>query len=271
MHPAKNAMPEVSTISLQSSATGTAEKTFDPSAALARAESLVRCLREGRVADAFHLDDTAAERMLRYFKKEARKPGSATEADFDHVLDFCRMHDQSLDWLFCGEPGVMICRAAKGSPRAEEIARRRKREVLKGRGPSMFDLYRLPFFDVNAPFAKRSWSVAPTGNYSADCDTGAAYAIAFLRSCDGTYGWRSLLAAIVASMIEDDGIAPRRSNGIVVGFMSTIGMALAWKNVTTEVADALERMRIEDKKEIDAVYAELRQAKPRRRGTKRAA
>jgi hypothetical protein len=46
MHPAKNAVPKVPAISLQSNAIGAAEKTFDPSAVLVRAERLVRCLRE---------------------------------------------------------------------------------------------------------------------------------------------------------------------------------------------------------------------------------
>lgn len=272
MHPATNATPVVSSaISLPSNTLATTEKTFDPVAALARAERMIRCLYEGYVADDFRIDDTAAELMLCYFQKEANKSGSATDADFDHVLNFCHMHDQSLDWLFFGEPDVMICRAAEDSPRATEIALQRKRDALKGRGPSQFELYRLPFFDPNAPLAKRCWTVAPTGNYTADCDTGTAYAIAFLRRCDGTHGWRSLLPAIVASMIESKEDGRQHSNGIVIGFMSTIGMALTWQNSTTDVADALERMRVEDKKKIKAIYTGPRRAKPQPHKVKRVA
>ena len=71
----------------------------------------------------------------------------------------------------------------------------------------------------------------PTGCYGADCDTGRAYAIEFLQTCDGTAGWASLLAQITADMIRAgthgafaDG--RQKVNGVVIGFMSTIGRAL---------------------------------------------
>jgi hypothetical protein len=99
---------------------------------------------------------------------------------------------------------------------------RRKRQK------SQYELYPLPFFDAK----KHScWSVQPTGNYWDDCKTGRAYAEEFLKSCDVTNGWSSLLTQIVADMI---GAAPAGTwpdggvqiNGVVVGFMSRIGHEL---------------------------------------------
>jgi hypothetical protein len=93
---------------------------------------------------------------------------------------------------------------------------------------SQYELYPLPFF---AAKARSTWAVEPSGNYTADYATGKAYALEFLRSCDGTVGWSSLLAKIVGDMI---GVGPSgrwpdgapRINGIVIGFMSTIGTVL---------------------------------------------
>jgi hypothetical protein len=93
---------------------------------------------------------------------------------------------------------------------------------------SQYHRYRLPFFNKKARCA---WDVTPTGNYAADCETGRAYAVAFLKSCDASIGWSSLLSNIVADMIRagtngtfSDGHP--KINGVVVGFMSEIGRAL---------------------------------------------
>jgi hypothetical protein len=254
----------------QPGAFATRDKTFDPAAALVRATDLVRCLREGSVADDFILDEADAEQLLHYFRKEAKKKGSATDTEFDAVVRFCRDYEQSLDWLFFGDPGVMICGAAAGSRKAIMAAQKRKRNALKGRGPSQFDLYPLPFFDKNAPHATRCWTVAPTGNYSNDCDTGASYAVEFLRSCDGTCGWRSLLACIVMAMIrgaQQSNSAPEQS-GIIIGFMSTIGTALNWQNVTPDVANTIALVRVKEKAELAAEYAGLPKSRSRRHRTK---
>ena len=96
------------------------------------------------------------------------------------------------------------------------------------RQKSQYELYRLPFFNANAHC---TWQVKPSGNYFDDCETGRAYAIEFLRSCDGTVGWSSLLTEIVKDMIgagpvgtwPDGGV---RINGVVVGFIGTIGNQL---------------------------------------------
>ena len=93
---------------------------------------------------------------------------------------------------------------------------------------SQYERYPLPFF---AAARLSTWAVKPTGRYSEDCQTGRAYAVEFLKSCDGTVGWGSLLASIVGDMIWAgpsgtfaDGTA--KIDGVVVGFMSTIGKAL---------------------------------------------
>jgi hypothetical protein len=95
------------------------------------------------------------------------------------------------------------------------------------RQKSLYELYPLPFFNAE----KRStWDVAPTGDYVADCKTGRVYAVEFLRSCDGSVGWSTLLANIVADMIRagPSGTFPGghlRVSGLVIGFMTTIGEA----------------------------------------------
>jgi hypothetical protein len=93
---------------------------------------------------------------------------------------------------------------------------------------SQYERYPLPFFAADR-FS--TWTVKPTGRYFEDCQTGKAYAVEFLKSCDGTVGWSSLLAAIVGDMIGAgpsgtfaDGTA--KIDGVVVGFMNTIGKAL---------------------------------------------
>ncbi|MGD0333911.1 MAG: hypothetical protein ABSA90_11740 [Xanthobacteraceae bacterium] len=94
---------------------------------------------------------------------------------------------------------------------------------------SQYELYPLPFF---AAERLSTWNVQPTGKYWNDCYTGRMYAGELLRSCDGTLGWVELLPAIVADMIRAgpsgafaDGHA--RIEGVVIGFMSEIGSALA--------------------------------------------
>jgi hypothetical protein len=99
---------------------------------------------------------------------------------------------------------------------------------LPPRQKSQYELYPLPFFNANASTGPCTWHVTPTGDYAADCETGHRCAVEFLRSCDGTVGWVSLLPNIAADMIRAgtsgafaDGHP--KVNGIVIGFMSVIG------------------------------------------------
>jgi hypothetical protein len=108
------------------------------------------------------------------------------------------------------------------------------------RQKSQYELYPLPFFKA----AKRrgsggcTWHVTPTGSYSADYEIGRAYAIEFLKSCDGTVGWSTLLISIVNEMIiagprGKQGNGDPTSDGIVKGFMRTIGEALSQSRFAT--------------------------------------
>lgn len=111
------------------------------------------------------------------------------------------------------------------------IVRLKDHQPPPPRQKSQYELYPLPFFNAEIGIAGCAWDVKPTGNYGDDCKTGEAYAIEFLKSCDGTNGWSSLLTVIVRDMIgagpagtwPDGGV---RLNGVVVGFMGRIGREL---------------------------------------------
>jgi hypothetical protein len=101
-------------------------------------------------------------------------------------------------------------------------------DYLPPRQKSQYELYPLPFLNAEASTGSCTWDVTPTGDHAADCVTGHCYAIEFLKSCDGTVGWVSLLPHIVADMIRAgtngtsvDGHP--KVNGIVIGFMGVIG------------------------------------------------
>jgi hypothetical protein len=93
---------------------------LDYSAALARAEQMIETLRSSVVCDGWHghgLDEELAARMLAYFRQLAAG-GPEDDDEFDAVLDFVDGHGQSLDWIFRGDAGGMICGSAARSPRA---------------------------------------------------------------------------------------------------------------------------------------------------------
>jgi hypothetical protein len=94
------------------------------------------------------------------------------------------------------------------------------RRPKRKKGESIYELYPMPFFNRKE---RCTWKVAPTGNYAADCETGHAFAIEFMKSCDGTRGWAALVGWIVFDMIKPG----PETNGIIVGFMSVIGEAVA--------------------------------------------
>jgi hypothetical protein len=104
--------------------------------------------------------------------------------------------------------------------RLDDYRPRPKRRKQK----SLYELYPMPFFNRKK---RCTWDISPTGNYAADCETGKAFAIEFLKSCDKTNGWASLMASITSDMIRAGG----ERSGIVVGFMSVIGRALVHSRV----------------------------------------
>jgi hypothetical protein len=106
----------------------------------------------------------------------------------------------------------------------------------------VIDFYPLPVFDRDA--VCRTRNVVPTGKYGHDCTTGQYCAIEFLRSCDGSVGWSSLLSDIVADMIRagpDGAFADGRPkvNGVVIGFMSTLGSALGTATKAATLEDTM--------------------------------
>jgi hypothetical protein len=110
-----------------------------------------------------------------------------------------------------------------GAPGTAPILRRRTKAT------SQYDLYPMPFFNADR---RCTWDIKPTGNYGVDCETGKEYAVRFLESCDGTIGWSSIVGQIAADMIlagPDHADARGRSgvNGVVIGFMGTVGSVLA--------------------------------------------
>jgi hypothetical protein len=84
-------------------------------------EQVVELLRTCYVRDGWKVDDESAERALEFARQYA-KDGTETDEGREAAIDFVGSHGQSLDWVFCGDVGGMICRGAKHSERANSIA-----------------------------------------------------------------------------------------------------------------------------------------------------
>jgi hypothetical protein len=90
-------------------------------ASLARAKQIVDLLSTCYVREGWKIDEAAAERALAYCRANA-KDGSDPDDERKAALDFFHSHGQSLDWVFCGDIGGMVCGLAKHSQRAHDIA-----------------------------------------------------------------------------------------------------------------------------------------------------
>jgi hypothetical protein len=94
-------------------------------AILARAEQMIDVLRRCYVSEGWNLDEEAAERTLRYFRRVAADPGllalspGADDADeeWHALMMFFSDHGQCLDWIFRGDPRGLICAGAARSAR----------------------------------------------------------------------------------------------------------------------------------------------------------
>lgn len=91
--------------------------------------------------------------------------------------------------------------------------------------------HNLPFVKVNpeADIHERvNWfAVQSTGDYVLDCKVGTDCAhalIKFLRNSHESMGTHYLLSDVVNSMLKRDDLQGVGYNGLVVGFMSTIGL-----------------------------------------------
>jgi hypothetical protein len=123
---------------------------------LARVEQMIGWLRTSYICDGWKLDEAAADRVLRFFRTSVQFPTTHEhqpdyQDEWMFVISFINDHGQSFDWLLAGDVGGMICKGARRSSRATATALQAKRDAQKGRGPSLFDLYQLPFCDQSAP------------------------------------------------------------------------------------------------------------------------
>jgi hypothetical protein len=89
-----------------------------PRAALARVQRVMNCLQKRYVCKDWVADKSGCERTLNYFRRAAAA-GTWTDSgdmpDQQFAMDFLYRHGQSMDWVFGGNPGVMICREASRS------------------------------------------------------------------------------------------------------------------------------------------------------------
>jgi hypothetical protein len=95
-------------------------------ATLARIEQIVDLLRTCYVREGWKIDEAAADRALRYFRRHVEGPPFDNEDQdtiefHEGVVEFVGSHGQSLDWIFAGDPGGMICRLAARSKRAGQV------------------------------------------------------------------------------------------------------------------------------------------------------
>jgi hypothetical protein len=86
---------------------------------------------------------------------------------------------------------------------------------------------------------------------------GRAYALEFLGSCDGSYGWNTLLGCIVTDMTAqgpvrghwpDGGV---KADGIIVGFMAVIAKASAVIMRHPDLRDIFFRALDREQAELD--------------------
>ncbi len=89
-------------------------------ASLQRAEQIVELLTTCYVREGWKIDKAVAKRALAYVRKYA-KDGSDPDEGRKAALDFFHSHGQSLDWVFCGDIGGMICGLAKHLQRAADV------------------------------------------------------------------------------------------------------------------------------------------------------
>lgn len=87
---------------------------FDGQAILKRFEHVLDALRTHVICEGWPgPDEVAAARALKYFVQLAA--GVEDDDEFQFAVDFIYDHGQSLDWIFLGNPRVMICHLAASS------------------------------------------------------------------------------------------------------------------------------------------------------------
>jgi hypothetical protein len=98
----------------------------DHKAILARVEQIVELLRTRHIRKGWKMDEDGAACTLAYFRRHVEGPPFENEdqdtTEFTKACDFVGSHAQSLDWILYGDPSSMICRLAKHSERAIDVA-----------------------------------------------------------------------------------------------------------------------------------------------------
>jgi hypothetical protein len=103
-------------------------------ASLRRARQVVATLADRVVdCDDWHFDTARGARFIECVRRLDWSDGDTEEQR--EILAWVKDHGQSLDWIFCGDPSVMICNAAAAAFRAgspNPSARRRRLHVIEG-------------------------------------------------------------------------------------------------------------------------------------------
>ncbi len=77
--------------------------------------TVIKALGTKYVHEHHQINFDDAERALRYVMSGDFKNGD--DPDFAVLLKFCHKHNQSIDWLFTGDPTGMICLLAASASR----------------------------------------------------------------------------------------------------------------------------------------------------------
>jgi hypothetical protein len=86
-----------------------------------RAELAVDLLRTRYIRDGWAIDEATTAKMLSLLQAKSPLDEEDNGAGFA-MVEFCDVHNQSLDWLVQGDPGGMICDRASRSRRAASLA-----------------------------------------------------------------------------------------------------------------------------------------------------
>lgn len=116
------ALPVIGTTASPSIASEAESPFCKPDEILARARFVIETLRTRYVCEGFQIDEEGAARALTYLEGLAAGVPESDDDDFlEDVVKFFSDHGQSIDWVICGDPAVMICREASFSRRAHEM------------------------------------------------------------------------------------------------------------------------------------------------------
>jgi hypothetical protein len=104
------AMPKAATGGEPAAVPEVQRSSLDRAATLARAVQLVSTLKDCHVRDGWSLNAGRGASFLRSIQEFDPNDGDCEH--FRQILEWVSDHGQSLDWLFAGDPRVMICASA---------------------------------------------------------------------------------------------------------------------------------------------------------------